>query len=336
MKAKIDVLLIIILALLTGCSGSANPSSDPTKANSPTSLSSPVVTEISPPNLTVAPEVTSLPPLLPNNTKEILSLFVRNNGGCNLPCLMGLTPGENYNSVESFGTYFINNTQQSDDQLNNIEVVGYLDNIGGGTLLVFWENRIRVQIGVGAYPTPEKERIEHVALSASVYEHFQDNNGRESARLLHQHSYYDNLLKGFSLPAVLTEYGEPTEIWIFPFPEDPGYSYNSSAYPFVFVLLYKDKGFAIEYIALVKEENKNLVGCPNVDYVQISTWDPKIKKNLSDIAQYFSGTDSLSRANIAAFKPLQDATSITVEEFHKIYQVGNANSCIQTPKQLWQ
>ncbi len=113
MKVKIDILIILILGLLTGCSGSTITSSNPTEITSSTSLPDSVVTQTPSPNATVMPEITSLPSLQPNNVKETLSSFVRNNGGCKLPCLMGITPGEDYKSVESFGNYFINNTQQS-------------------------------------------------------------------------------------------------------------------------------------------------------------------------------------------------------------------------------
>lgn len=330
MKPKIAALLIIVFMFLVGCFWSPKPSIYTTDANTPT------MTKIPPTDLTVAVEVTSLPPLSPNSAKEVLSLFVRNNGGCKLPCLMGLAPGENYKSVESFGDYFIKNTQQSNDQINGVEVVGNLDDNSGGTLLVFWDNRIRVQIGVGAQLTPDKEQIDHVTLSASVYEHFEDDNGIEFARLLQEHSYYDSFLKSFSLPAILAEYGEPTEIWIYPFPEDPGYSYKSSAYRFVFVLIYTDLGFAIEYVSIVKDEGEYLIGCPDVDNIKISTWSPQMERTINEVSQYFSGTDGLSKSNVAFFKPLQIATSLNIKDFYDTYKASNTeDGCIQTPRQLW-
>jgi hypothetical protein len=338
MKLKINVLPIIAFTLLAGCSWLPKTFTYPVQANTPTSLPALPIPITPSRNPTVAIGATALPPLLPDNAKDVLSLFVRNNGGCELPCLMGLTPGESNESIEAFGNYFVKNTQQSSDQMDNVEIIGHMDDDSGGALLAFWDNHIRVQIGVGARLTTDKEQIDHVTLSASVYEHFEDSNGIPVARLLQVHPYFDNLLKRFSLLSTLVEYGVPTEIWIYPFPEDLGYSYNSSTYPFVFVLIYKDVGFAIEYIGIVKDDGEYLTGCPNVDNIKISTWSPQTKQaiTISDVSQYFSGLEGLSPSNASFFKPLQTATSHTIKDFSDTYKSTNKEKhCIQTPRHLW-
>lgn len=335
MKPKVKVLLLLIFTLLSGCAWGLNPPTpvpgiDPTETIKPFTSPVPTITGVPTLSLTVAPDMTHLPALSQADAKEVLALFVKNNGGCKLPCLMGLMPGENYQSVRAFGAYFNKYSVGTEDQIDSIEISGSFDNISGGAWLTFWENRIRVDVNLNAHIFPGKEQIEYIHLLGGVYKHFDDR-----AQLLRQDPYYDSLLGIFSLSNILTEYGEPTEIWIMPFPLDLGYSYQSGAYPFDFVLLYKNKGFAIEYTALVKEETEYLTGCPDVDYMQISTWNPEKNKNFTDIAQYFSGTDSLDETNAAYFKPLQDATSFTVKEFYAIYKISGTNQCIKTPKKLW-
>lgn len=330
---------ILVFSIVIGCSdvfhSRESPAISLTRTDEPSGLANLPIVITSTLELTITPSAIPFPILSPNGAKESLTLFVQTNGNCKLPCLMGLTPGHGSQEIEVFSNYFISNSQQSINQMNSMDVSGYLDDKKGGALLVFWENKVRVQISLGAVAAHQKEQIDHVQFSGSVYKHDEDTNGNEIAILLLQHPYYDYLLGSFSLHRILTEYGEPAEVWIMPFPVDNGYSYDSGAYPFVFLLLYKDKGFAVEYISRVVEEAEYLTGCPNVDYVHISTWNPEENKGLTDIAKYFSGTDSLSEANAAFFRPLQEVTSLGVREFYNIYKVSGANSCIQTPKRLW-
>jgi hypothetical protein len=305
------------------------------EASTPLGLSSTTATGMSNINITATPDEISLPILSQDNAKEVLTLFVKNNGGCKLPCLMGLTPGENDKAVYAFGTYFQKHSQTSKNQINGIDIVGHLDENSGGTLLVFWENRIRVQIGIGAALVDGSGKIDHMNMTGSVYQHHDDIHGNEIATLLYQHPYFENILGSFSLANILAVYGEPSEIWIMPFPLDNGYSYDSSKYPFDFVLLYQNKGFAIEYITRVIEEDGYLTGCPDVDYVQLSTWNPDEDKNFDDVAQYFSGTDSLSGANADFFKPLQEVTALSVKDFYKYFIVPGNDRSIRTPKNKW-
>jgi hypothetical protein len=329
----INALLLIAFMLLSGYSCSLNPDASFLKESTPDNL--PPLNNTNTPSPITEIQPTQLPQFLPNNGKETLSHFVMSNGGCKLPCIMGLTPGEGYKSVEEFGNYFILNAQQSNNQIDGLDLFGQIDTNSGGGLVAFWDNHIRVQIGVGAHVVKENGEIDYVTLSASVYEHFVDKNGIPFAKSLQSHPYFDKLLSTFSLANILEEYGEPTEILIYPFPEELGYSYNSSAYPFVFVLVYKNAGFAIEYISLVKEEGEYLIGCPDVDNIKISSWVSQTKPIFGEISRYFSGMEGLSQSTASFFKPLNSVTSLTVIDFYNIYRVHNENNCIQTSKQLW-
>lgn len=331
---------ISLLFIVVACSSNNVLSQTPTVEIAETSIT-PIRSTTSAPTstgilLAVIPSPTSLPDFNLDTARQVLAKFVQENGGCRLPCLLGLSPiDSNRSSVELLSQYFQAHSQRSDDQLNSLSIYSHYNADYGGVKLVFWKNRVRVDIGIGV--SFINDNIDYIGLSTGVYKHTGEG-ANESAEILSRHPNYDELLGHFSLSNILIDYGKPNEIWVRPFPEDELHrsTYVTGSYPFDFVLIYPDRGFAIEYIARVKDEGDGyLTGCPSTAYMKIASWNPERRFQFAEIAKYFEGTDSLSVSNFTDFKQLQDVTSIKVQDFYNQYKDSTFSECVKTLRDLW-
>jgi hypothetical protein len=281
--------------------------------------------------------LTVLPPISTTNAKQVLTQFVQENGGCTLPCLLGLSPvHSDRTSVEMFSRYFQGYSQKLGDQTDGLGIDGHYNDDFGSARLIFWKNHIRVDVGIDSLVT-QNNQIEYIAFSAGVYEH-SGEGVNEAARILSNHPDYDELLGKFSLPAILLDYGKPDEIWIRPFPvtDDFPHTYETGLSPFDFLLIYFDQGFAVEYMTWVEViDDGYLMGCPDVSYMKVASWNPERKVDFAEIASYFSGTHSLSISNFSEFKQIQEVTLLSVEDFYNAYKDPGYDECVKTPINLW-
>jgi hypothetical protein len=276
------------------------------------------------------PSPTNLPPVSTENRKAVLTSFVQENGSCQLPCILGLTPGiSDSAAVTAFMGYFQTNSSGSDDQTNNVNIDTFTHEDWKGTNFYFFENKVNVWISVEA--KINQDRVERLVLLGQAMQMFDGG-----AKKLFGDPYYDELLVNFSLSNVLEEYGQPEQIIIRPFPDDEGYPSPPAQYTFDFVLFYPKKGFVAEYVAVRAAEGSDFVGCPNKSYIaQISSWNPERSVSITEAVQYFSNLDGISEGNISEYKQLQDVTSLSLTDFYNVFRMSNSSDCVKTRKELW-
>jgi hypothetical protein len=303
MKTKIVVLAFLFGCLFSGCSSAGNSS---------------------------APTPTNLPSLSTETRKDVLTSFVRENGGCQLPCILGLTPGiSTQPEVSTFMSYFQINSHEAESQLNDLSIDTFADKDWSGAYLSFFENRINVSVSLASQITEGK--VERVLLFGQAMQLMD-----VGAKKLYGDPYYDDLLKSFSLSTILEVYGQPDQVIIRPFPDDLGHPSPPAQYTFGFVLFYPKQGFVVEYISVREEEENNFVGCPTKSYItQISSWDTNESLSISEAIKYFSNLDGISAGNISEYKQLQDATPLSLADFYNIFRRSNSTECINTSKALW-
>jgi hypothetical protein len=328
----------LISLLMAACSSVIMPSSTPDLNIAITQASTThiVTSSFASTPTTIPASPTALPSISIPGPKQTLAQFVQENGGCVLPCLLGLSPmHSDRTSVERFTQYFQSHSQKSIDQIDSINIDGHYNSDYGGARIAFWKNRIRVDVSIGV--SFMNDDIKYIAFSTGVYEHVGEF-ANEAAAILSNHPDYDELLGHFSLPRILQDYGRPTEIWVMPFPEDElrRTTYATGGYPFDFLLIYPDKGFAVEYMAWVKDEDDGyLTACPDSAYMQIASWNPERNPQFSEIATYFEGTHSLSVSNFTGFKQIQEVTLLSPEDFYELYKNPGYSECVKTPRDLW-
>lgn len=276
------------------------------------------------------PSPTNLPPMSTENRKAVLTSFVQENGGCQLPCILGLTPGiSSQLAVNSFVRYFQINSREAEDQINNISIYAFADKEWSGADLRFFENRVNVSVSMASQITDGK--VERIMFGGQAMQLMD-----VGAKKLFGDLYYEDLLKSFSLSTILEVYGRPGQIIIRPFPDDLGHPSPPAQYTFDVVLFYPKQGFVAEYISVRAEDGDNFIGCPTKSYTtRIASWNPAESMSLTEAIKYFSNLDGISETNIREYKQLQDVTSLSLAEFYNVFRMSNTSDCIKTPKELW-
>jgi hypothetical protein len=129
------------------------------------------------------------------------------------------------------------------------------------------------------------------------------------------------------------------------FPRDP--FLNADYEPFSLVVIYADLGIMAEYIFptewigdMVELPTPNLFvgeiarGCPSQGRVILRTWDPKKNIDLKKIASIAAG-EGINENSYDFFKPIQDAASISVNDFYNKFKEPNNNKCLDVPSTVW-
>jgi hypothetical protein len=309
-------------------SGPKNPTAKPTKA-------------ILTPDKTLTPTRTKTPysPLatpfmLSEVTKDTIRKMILENGSCKLPCLWGQTPEKTI--IRSF--------QKFADQF---EVINAEDDIymftfysdSGGFLAISLEHTedtgdlITNSVGLEYWTTGKA--VEALSLSAEV-----QIRNEQVAKTAYGHPSFQELLKYYYPSQILSNYGKPSQVLILPFMREPEEPPNSRP-PFNIVLVYQDQGFFIEYIQPRSETDVSIFGCPKeAGFITLVTWNPERQLPLEQVVNnYYSGSSvgSLNYLTLDHFLPIEQATSMTLEEFYQSFKDDPQNeACIETPKELWQ
>src|SRR5688572_9393838 len=231
----------------------------------------PTVTQITVTNLPteiVSPTATSLPPISLDTASSVMSNFLKTNGGCQIPCLFGLTPGwSEVADVDSLTNYFMENTMETDGI-----TLGALTNEESGSLYLIFQ-----QAGERVYPLVsyyyENAHVDMLTLGSEV-------SRLSDYQVIYDSPYGLDLLSYYLLSNMLTIYGVPSEVMIRPFPTDPNRPLD--AYPFSTVLYYKEKGFLVEYISLRQEQGEYFLGCQPTSYINLVSWFPQKRISLLD------------------------------------------------------
>lgn len=327
LKAALPLLLI---SLIVACHVPISRNSTPTNID---------VVSVTPSNNSVTPSPfstkvdstpTSLPAISTDTSKEVLEDFVQGNGGCKLPCIMGLAPRLSENpEVNAFIEYFQQNAREAENLTDDVNIWSYLESSQGGISLRFFEENKSVSIGLGFIIDGDK--VSQILLGGESLQHFDGGTKTQFGD-----PYFNSLLHEFTLSNVLNIYGLPSQILIWPFPDSPGHPSPPAQYMFSFVLLYNEKGFLAQYTSERKERDNYFVGCPTEPHsLDISAWDPKVPLDLIDAVKYFSNVDGINSQNASVFKALEDVTSLNIREFYEVFRATDTTECIETLKDLW-
>lgn len=316
MKKPFFYLLASLIFLIMGCSTATKQSvnqtitSAPTEffTNSPTylpSLKAPTLTHTPTQNL---PTITLIPTLTTEEAKTKLFDLLRNNGGCNLPCIWGYTPEQtNRNELVDFFKHFVV-TETPEISISKLMRNDRMS-------ISFFVRLLSVYIDTGIMAYENEDLVEALIMDGSA-------NPQWDAS-------YAEVMKYYMLPQILTNYGKPSQILILTYRDDRQRP-DVTAHPFYLVLLYPDQGFFVEYEMNREIKGDKFIGCPSKAFVSISTWNPQNDKAFEKITQ---GT----RLDLYPdeYKSIYDATTMTTDEFFKVFSDPENKDCIQTLIEKW-
>lgn len=275
------------------------------------------------PTLTQRPlNPTSQNILSADEAKSLLLDLLQSNGNCVLPCLWGITPSEKASNALDplFARFKKGSTISGDVALRFDDFDGI-----GGVNLSYIENQLDIVIGFSYYMTGD--RVDQLVLVAYA------TKTAPAEGEVFGNSTFNQLVQYYALSRVISDYGRPTQVFIAPFPDDPDYP-SPEWIPFSTVLYYADKGILIQYLSPRETRGDQYIGCPHKAHVDITVWDFQRKLTLNDIVDKISGR-GINKLNVDYFKPIEEATSITLDGFVEMFSDMQTLTCIETPISLW-
>lgn len=277
---------------------------EPTKTLRPTGFSLPTEDNDSSQN-TVQPEATD-PTYTATETRQTkldkLQKFLDTNGGCDLPCVWGFTPGES-------------------TWADTIKII----------------ERLVPTIHSSSSRGFEKEFAKYFSWMDvhSFNFYFAQDNGHISivdieATDIYGMTEFHQLWTAYSPQKILDKYGKPTNILLFTTVEygDQG----NGKYGYMLWLDYSSSGFLLRYDGFVKN-TEILQICPQItdggqiiEIEVISAQTGIDAKSLDPVLQ---------DANTRPIRPFTEATGISYEELMDSAQNDQSSFCFTSPKSYW-
>jgi len=254
--------------------------------------------------------------------------LLRSDGGCALPCVWTLCPGVTDRASLRTFTDEVASLAHQDDVLVHSSNLGAAD--GGITFINIIDGTTRLSVVIDYFTSGNL--LDHVAASITAI-----LEEREAGEIVRSHVVYGNYLFrdrfwSYLLPQVLSSYGKPSQVLLLPVLYDPPLLTDSIM---SLVLVYEDQGFLVEYFFPNGAEGDHFIGCPSqTGAIDIFTWSPDTERSLGDIAKLHS-SDGLNELTVDYYKPIEEATSLTSDEFSEQFVLSENTNCLRTPKSLW-
>lgn len=299
------------VVVLVGCGHENRPSIDVKPATI-----YPMEAELSPdiPKIRPTTTITPFPSLSTAEVDELIDELMKTNGGCELPCWWGMTPG-------------ITSKQEAQLFFKQFEGgVGFSQFVKSGGTISDVNRNTGFKVSVGF--TWEEDVLWYLDISAFFY------TRPEFSRSLNQleidNPLYYEIMADYTLENVLSEYGQPSQVFVKTYNLDPRW------YPTNTQLLYLDKGILFGY------QSRNTMfdigggeiwisTCPSIGLITLRLFKPSVYSSNPSLADIFG----FNYSGYSGYKYLENATNMTVEEFTEVFQNPNCDVLLETPAEIW-
>jgi len=307
--------------LNSGCSIISQPVAEPISTN---------IVELIPTETPTATPTVTIPTPSEAESKAIALNLLENNGDCRLPCIWGLTPGitttvERQSILASYGKF-----SEPDFSMSG----GDVSENSGGFGIGITEDDVRVSMGLSYYETDHL--IEILSLVTTP---------QRDQKYVYGDSNYSDLIEYYTLQQLLSNYGMPSDVLVIALPYD---IFSKADYePFSIVVIYSDLGIMAEYISptqwigeMVELTTPDLWvgeiarGCPSQSRLTLRTWDVKKNIPIKKIASIAAG-EGINENAYDYFFPIQEAASMSINDFYEKFKEPNNNLCLDLPSSLW-
>ncbi|MBS3950324.1 MAG: hypothetical protein KGZ53_06655 [Peptococcaceae bacterium] len=318
-KMNLLVSLMIVTSLVAGCTQMSKPSIDASSQVIITTL--PTATIVSSPSQapTLRPMGTpTLVPTLPVDEVEKKFLEVlSSNGSCRLPCLWGITPGEeNYQEAQAILSPFTSISGT---------LAGFLPE-GGVISPNYTEDDLKLStiVDFNIETTTGNRIVSRVGFKARGFQG--DDN------FIYDSALFGERMRAYMLPTILSEHGIPAAVLIS---TDGGYERGKNVPGFYVVLLYPEMGIMAAYTTYRQLDGGNVRGCLANAHVEIhlapSGQPDAFAETLAQTQWKNLWPDPQDSLN---WKHVETATSLTLEEFYEVFRQPT-EMCLETPLILW-
>lgn len=264
----------------------------------------PIITETPQPTASPSSTATASPtqtwtpiPTLPLEIRrQSLIELFSTNGGCDFPCWWGILPGDPIQKVSELAP-IVGKSLRLDRRYYYYSLS--LDELNAPDL--------DVNFYIDANQVVQRMEISLVGIS----------------RL---RDYHDAFEARLSLASLLGRYGKPSEVL---FLVTPRFEPVETPRPYTLFLIYDNLDFGIVYSGLVDSENPLRVCSIKLDdyhlqHILLYLQDPRSK------------ITEINRFNSAELHPLEQVTSMSLDDFYLIFSEPGNNQCIEVSIDVWQ
>jgi len=229
--------------------------------------------------------------------------MLETNGGCELPCWWGITPGET--DWQTVRNLFASLGKRTND-------IPYPDGtVGHGTRNFEVSHSDHPEYYV-AHTFVERNRVVQSTQISSEVSAYCTACGTSGYFTQDWHSY--------SLEQVLTRYGEPSQVRIQLIPV-----IEPDALPYYQLwLVYDHLGFYVMYLGLAIYEPPTMQAC--LRFEEVTTIALRLQVLQPD-------ESVMESPNIP--RPLEEATGMDVETFHQTFKEADNDVCLESPVDMW-
>jgi len=278
------------------------------------------------PTLSQSATYTSQPTLSPEEAKPYVISLIKTNGNCTLPCIWGIDP---YSSTLPTFLNFLSRFEEMNED-NDIHIWIRKDGKSGLLIPILYERNLRHYFLFAYHLNDDGVKKLILDLSSDYIKNAETE--MEFVEAFGEPKFID-LINYYSLPNILNAFGLPSDVLIAPFPADPDWPHQWQ--PFSIVLIYKEKGFLVEYIMPKKRMGSNYIGCPSkIHEVKVISWATSDNLSLEQIAVDVGGS-GFGYQTADYFKPLSEVSSMKNVEFFQKFQDNHQSHCVDTNVKLW-
>lgn len=330
--------LLFFVIVVAGCSPSIESIATPSLViptlslsnASPTATLTPTLTPIATTTSTPLSTLTAIPTLSVEDARKRLLELLATNGGCELPCLWGITPGKSDN--QEARNILLPLSSIAPPETIYFETTPLRDVLGGTITPLYVDGDLSLNVRIG-YLYGDDGIVSSIgfrALEEKVVKDPRDPSGKSwiSKTPIYGLPTFVKRVEYYSLFHLLTEQGVPTSVMI----ASSGLSINRdrsiSTYLAVF---YPDQGIWAQYTTLVNENEvgSSIISCPVNAHIEMNLYPPG---NPDSFYVLLEQTDWGITKN--SYKPLEEATSMSIKEFYEIFR-NSPDRCIETPVNIW-
>jgi hypothetical protein len=285
----------------------------PTKKATPTPRRSPTSTFTATQTSTPTITPTYWPTLPLAQAQSRLLELLATNGGCQLPCLFGITPGQT--TSQEIRMIF--------DPLSSMDLllVSHRD-VSGYFGFIYKIDDLHYDFKFAYHSSRHTYIVEVFRLSVYLLRLI-DDRGYED---VFGSPIFNQMVSLYTLPQILTTYGPPDQVVIRTWAR-PARNIDEE---FTVYLAYLERGFFVKYTMPMELRGDVVIGCPSAAWVELAVIEPGKHEDYQKLLRsvgfhYYDGVTDMM---------IDVATSLTVDEFYQIYKQPT-DACLETPANLW-
>jgi hypothetical protein len=236
------------------------------------------------------------PTLTNMEAQQFVQDLLLSNRGCRLPCWWGITPGKtSWVEASHFLSAFAKDIEQGEEgqvikdgityEATNYAISYDISETESSGVMIDLRDNIVSKIVVGSKSTSQKYK-------------------------LHQ---------------ILSEYGQPEEIYIVTHSNVP-----DGTPPFTVVLFYPEYQFMADFTTEAKKQDDYMIGCPQTVSPRLILWGENRDISFNDLNKMALGTEPSN-----SLEKLEDVTTLNTESFYQVFRDSENTECISTLAEFW-